>query len=107
MPMPADVTIDGVTYTVSRLESGNILVEYTNGQYNPMHGPGTQGIHRFEVHPCQRPLFSSWRKHLPPEEQEATGPGRDGAEPWWSMTSARTDTATGAMRLGGRPPDRG
>lgn len=92
--MPAEVTIDDVRYTVTKLDSGNILVEFPNGQYNPMHGPGTDGTHAFEVHPCQRHQYEFWREQLPEEERSGGGPGKDGAAPPWSLRKARTDTST-------------
>ena len=94
--MSARVTVDGLEYTLSKLENGNILVEHANRQYNPMHGPDTEGVQAFEVHPCQRSWYAFWNRQLPSSEQ-SEGAGRGGAEPWWSLRSARTDTATRSL----------
>jgi hypothetical protein len=81
------VTIDGVAYTIEKLPSGNIRVTHPSGQVNPMQGPGTDGVHSFEVHPCQSSWYARWNDHLPPAERGPAGPGRDGEKPWWSSKS--------------------
>ena len=113
--MSERVTVNGLDYTLSKLDNGSIVVEHSNRQYNPMHGPDTEGVHAFEVHPCQRSWYAFWNRQLPSSEQ-TEGQGRGGAEPWWSLRSARTDTATrtlidqqgrkptGKKRSGGRSP---
>ena len=85
--MPANVNIDGVTYTVEKRDDGNIRVMHAGGQLHPMQGPGTDGVHWFEVHPCQTRWYEHWNRMLPPQEQAPTGPGRDGEKPWWSSRS--------------------
>ncbi len=85
--MPATVTIEGVTYTIEKKEDGNIRVTHAGGQLTPMHGPGTGGMHWFEVHPCQTRWYAHWNKMLPAEEQAPSAPGRDGEKPWWSSRS--------------------
>lgn len=82
--MPSTVTISGITYTVEKLASGNIRVTHGAGQINPMHGPDTGGVHRFEVHPVQGRWYAYWNELLEGPEADKTGPGADGAVPWWS-----------------------
>lgn len=85
--MAATVTIDNVTYTLEKHEDGNIRVTHPGGQLHPMQGPGTDGLHWFEVHPCQTRWYSYWNAMLPAQEQVAGGTGRDGEKPWWSSRS--------------------
>ena len=85
--MTTTVTIDRVSYTIEKLESGSIRVSCPAGQSHPMLGPDTGGIDVFEVHPCQQRWYAYWNGKLPPGEQQATGPGRDGEKPWWSSRS--------------------
>ena len=85
--MSTDVTINRVTYTIEKLETGNIRVTHAGGQPHPMQGPDTEGSHVFEVHPCQVRWYTYWNDLLAPDERPATGPGRDGAKPWWSSKS--------------------
>ena len=82
--MATVVTIKGIAYTVEKLDTGNIRVSHPGGQIHPMRGPETDGLHVFEVHPCQTKWYAFWNERLPPQDQEATGPGRDGEKPWWS-----------------------
>lgn len=82
--MATEVQIDRVTYTLEKLDSGNIRVTHPGGQTNPMHGPDTDGVHEFEVHPCQARWYAYWNDFLPAEQQSRTNPGRDGEKPWWS-----------------------
>ena len=91
--MATRVTIDDIDYTLRMDESGNILVQHPNGQYNAMHGRETGGLHEFEVHPCQRHQYAFWLNHLPPEDRKRTGSGKDGPQPPWSLRKARTDTS--------------
>lgn len=92
--MPATVTIDRVLYRISKLESGNLLIEHESAQVTPMQGPGTGGLHSFEVHPVQSHQYQFWAQHLPEDERQQGGPGKDGADPPWSLRKARTDTST-------------
>ncbi len=85
--MPTSITLDRVQYTLQKLDNGNIRVTHAGGQLNPMRGAGTDGIHVFEVHPCQARWYSYWNDLLAPDQRGSTGPGRDGAKPWWSSKS--------------------
>ena len=82
--MPTRVTIDRITYAVEKLDNGNIRVTHPGGQSHPMQGPDTDGVHMFEVHPCQSRLYAYWNDLLAPQQRTTTGPGRDGEKPWWS-----------------------
>lgn len=82
--MPTQVTIDDVAYTIERLQDGNIRVTHLRGQSHPMLGPGTDGIHVFQVHPCQTRWYAYWSAHLPSQDPETEGPGQGGERPWWS-----------------------
>lgn len=85
--MSTEVNINRVAYTIEKLDNGNIRVTHPGGQLNPMMGPGTDGVHLFEVHPCQGRWYAYWNDLLPPDERGSTGPGRDGEKPWWSSKS--------------------
>lgn len=85
--MSAQVTIDHISYTIEKLDNGNLCISHPGGQLHPMQGPDTDGIHLFEVHPCQGEWYAYWNGLLPAEEQKPTGPGRDGEPPWWSSKS--------------------
>ncbi len=85
--MSTDVTMRRVTYTIEKLDDGNIRVTHAGGQLHPMQGPDTEGLHVFDVHPCQGRWYAYWNDLLAPEERAATGPGRDGEKPWWSSKS--------------------
>ena len=87
--MATTVTIDGLLYTVRKLENGNIEVQHASGQYNPMHGLDTEGVHSFEVHPCQRRMYEYWSERLSSEDRARGGEGKDGPRPWWSQASPR------------------
>ncbi len=78
------VTIRGVPHTVEKLDTGNIRVSHPGEQLHPMKGPDTDGLHFFEVHPCQTKWYAYWNEQLPPNDRKSTGPGRDGEKPWWS-----------------------
>ena len=82
--MSTEVTIGSARYAIEKLESGNIRVTHEGGQIHQMQGPGTDGIHVFEVHPCQNRWYGYWNAMLPTAEQSADGPGAGGATPWWS-----------------------
>ena len=60
---------------------------HAGGQLHPMQGVDTDGLHQFEVHPCQTRWYEYWNDRLPPDERGPTGPGRDGEKPWWSSKS--------------------
>ena len=81
------VMIDQVSFWVEKLDNGNIRVTHACGQTNPMHGPGTDGINLFEVHPCQTRWYAYWNDRLGAEAKNRTGPGKDGEKPWWSSKS--------------------
>ncbi len=85
--MTTSVTIDRVTYTIEKTDNGNIRVTHAGGQLHPMQGADTDGLHEFEVHPCQTRLYAYWNDLLSPDERGPTGPGRDGEKPWWSSKS--------------------
>lgn len=85
--MSTEVTIDLITYTVEKLDTGNIRVTHRGGQLHPMRGPDTDGIHQFEVHPCQASWYAYWNDFLPAADQQPAGPGRGGGKPWWSSKS--------------------
>ncbi|MHC4949326.1 MAG: hypothetical protein ACYTG1_13920 [Planctomycetota bacterium] len=91
--MPITVSVDGVPCTITKLETGNILVERPSGQTGPMTGRDTEGVHSFEVHPCQRRTWTTWNDMLPPDEQGKEPGGKDGAEPPWSLRKGRSDQA--------------
>lgn len=82
--MATVVTIRGVGHTVEKLDTGNIRVSHPGEQIHPMRGPDTDGLHVFEVHPCQTRWYAFWNEHLPPDDRKTTGTGRDGEKPWWS-----------------------
>ncbi len=82
--MATVVTIRGVGHTVEKLDTGNIRVSHPGEQIHPMRGPDTDGLHVFEVHPCQTRWYAFWNEHLPPDERKTAAPGRDGEKPWWS-----------------------
>ena len=84
MAEATQVTIDRVTYSVEKLDNGNIRVTHACGQTHPMRGPGTDGINMFEVHPCQTRWYAYWNDRLSPDDKSPTGPGQDGEQPWWS-----------------------
>ncbi len=85
--MTTDVTINRVTYTIAKTDNGNIRVTHAGGQLHPMQGSDTDGLHIFEVHPCQTRWYAYWNDLLAPDERGSTGPGRDGEKPWWSSKS--------------------
>jgi len=80
----ATVTIEGVTYHVEKLDDGNIRVTHDQGPRRVMVGPGTEGVHSFDVHPCQTQWYAYWNERLPPDARRQGGEGRDGPVPWWS-----------------------
>jgi hypothetical protein len=89
--MPTDVTIKRITYTIEKLDNGNIRVTHAGGQL-PMQGPDTEGEYMFEVHPCQTAWYAHWNEHLPPDQRKPTGEGLLGAKPWWSSKSWKKKT---------------
>ena len=100
--MATTVTIDGLQYTVRKLENGNIEIQHACGQYKPMHGPDTEGVHSFEVHPCQRRMYEYWSERLSSEDRARGGEGKDGPRPWWSLRSAKSDTAAKPVKINTR-----
>ncbi|MHC4429480.1 MAG: hypothetical protein ACYS0D_12890 [Planctomycetota bacterium] len=89
--MPSTVTISGITYTIEKLDSGNIRVTHSAGQVNPMQGPDTGGVYLFEVHPVQSRCYAYWSELLEDPEAVETGPGAGGAVPWWSAKGWKKD----------------
>ncbi len=82
--MATVVTIKGIAYTVEKLDTGNIRVSHPGGQIHPMRGPETDGLHVFEVHPCQTKWYAFWNERLPrktrrPPAQDVTAKSRGGA----------------------------
>lgn len=96
--MATDVQIDRVTYTIEKLDSGNIRVTHAGGQLHSMQGPDTDGVHLFEVHPCQTRWYAYWNDLLPADEQSRSGPGRDGEKPWWSSRSWKKSGGKGERK---------
>ncbi|MEE8459893.1 MAG: hypothetical protein V3S08_08460, partial [Phycisphaerales bacterium] len=64
--MTTTVSINRITYTIEKLDNGNIHVLHAGGQLHPMQGSGTDGLHEFEVHPCQTRWYAYWNDQLAP-----------------------------------------
>jgi hypothetical protein len=85
--MPANITIDGVPFTVCKLDNGHIRVSSPSPQFNALHGPATEGEFWHEVHPVQKHQYEYWNQMLPAEERISPPGVNLSAKPWWSAAA--------------------